>query len=104
MPISGDDALVRNDSESITSPLGQSLLRIHKGIKQASRDETRAESVFKSWQTNWSGRRDQIARRLAIIEDQLERFAQNQAEPSPQLSIYNMPAVETDEFMSMSGF
>lgn len=68
------------------SRLGASLVRLEQNLDETRTAETAAEDQFHQWQDKWSLRRDQISRRLELLDRQLENLVQNQ-ESRPQLSL-----------------
>jgi septation ring formation regulator EzrA len=70
--------------------LGRSLVRLHRNLERNRNEEARVESLYVSWQEKWSNRRDQIARRLALIETQLDQLAE-QTERPPRLAVVGAP-------------
>jgi len=84
------------------SRLGQSLLRLHRTLEQSRTEQENVESLMKSWQARWSTRRDEIARRLELIESQLQQMGRS-APPAPRLSVVGAPA-DGGEKSSMRAF
>jgi hypothetical protein len=85
------------------SRLSDSLLRLHRTIEQSRVTEQSAEHQFHQWQERWSNRREQISRRLELIDKQLESLvAINQVtinqvnlhRARPQLSVVAAPGHE----------
>ena len=68
------------------SRLGLSLLRLHHTLEKRRGEEASVETLLNSWQKRWSTRRDEIARRLETIEQQLEQMGRP-SEPEPHLSL-----------------
>ena len=68
------------------SKLGESLLRLQQNLNQTRTTAKAAEGEFQQWQERWSDRREQISRRLELIDRQLESLLKDQ-EPRPQLSV-----------------
>ena len=68
------------------SRLGESLLRLHQNLTQTRTTEELAEQQFHQWQERWSDRKEQIARRLELIDRQLESMVQMH-QRRPQLSL-----------------
>lgn len=89
----------RRKLESATSRLGQSLMRLHNSMEQNRNDDMNVQSLFESWQQQWSSRRTQIARRLELIENQLENLSDH-PKPAPRLAVVGMPA-DAAEMASM---
>ncbi len=73
------------------SRLGQSLLRLHNSLDQGRQEDEAVETLLTSWQKRWATRRDEIARRLEMIERQLDQMARAK-EPAPRLSLAIVPA------------
>jgi len=80
--------LCEHDATEIRRPhksrLGESLLRLSQNLDQTRTAEQRALDQFQKWQERWSDRRDQISRRLELIDRQLESLVQDRR---PQLSV-----------------
>ena len=87
---------------SVRSRIGQSLIRLQRNLEQTRHEEDQVESMFNTWQEKWSNRRDQIARRLELIETQLESLA-GDADDSPRLAVVGVPP-DADEMTSMGPF
>lgn len=81
----------RESLESARSQLGQTLIRLHAAVEQNRRHEHHIDGVFTDWQQSWSNRREQIARRLASIESQLEQLAADAPDSRPRLSVVGLP-------------
>jgi len=81
----------RRKLESTTSRLGQSLIRLHQSLEQNRHCDMNIQSLFESWQQKWSSRRAQIARRLELIENQLEDLSDH-PKPAPRLAVVGVPA------------
>jgi hypothetical protein len=58
---------------------------LHRGIQREEHDET----LYDQWQHRWEGRRDELARRLTAIDNQLDSWAPS----APRLAVI----VEADE-------
>jgi uncharacterized protein YukE len=56
------------------SRLGESLLRLNQNLEQSRTTERIAEDQFHDWQERWSERKEQISRRLELIDRQLENL------------------------------
>jgi hypothetical protein len=76
------------------SRLGESLLRLHQNLDQTRTTEQAAEDQLSQWQERWSDRKEQISRRLELIDRQLESLVQMH-QRGPQLSV--VAAHETDD-------
>ncbi len=85
------------------SRLSDSLLRLHRTIEQSRMTEQTAEHQFHQWQQRWSSRKEQISRRLELIDKQLESLVSiNQVDlhqvnlhrVRPQLSVVAAPSHE----------
>lgn len=70
----------------VKSRLGESLLRLQHNLDQTRHNAVLAQDQFDTWQERWSHRREQIARRLELIDSQLEQLAQSNL-PRPQLAV-----------------
>ena len=92
----------RECTATVRSCLGNSLMRIHKGLEQTQHQEEQVENLFRSWQEKWSTRREQISRRLELIEAQLDSLARKQ-DHSPRLSIVRAP-YEADDMTATRPF
>ena len=68
------------------SRLGRSLIRIHKEKDHSIVETAQADVLFSTWQQKWASRREEIARRLEMIESQLADLTESD-EPRPQLSL-----------------
>jgi len=68
------------------SRLGESLLRLHQNLDQTRTTEQTAEDQLSQWQERWSDRKEQISRRLELIDRQLENLVQMH-QRRPQLSV-----------------
>src|SRR5580704_3184325 len=82
------------------SRLGESLLRLHQNLDQARTAEEAAEDQFREWQERWSDRKEQISRRLEVIDQQLENLVKLH-QHRPQLSV--VTALSHDEIQTASG-
>jgi hypothetical protein len=93
----------RSEFDPVRSRLSDALLRLQNGIEQSRRDEARVESMFQTWQKQWSGRRELIAHRLEMIERQLEKLMPKEGSdtPPPQLVVFGVPH-DSDEMTSMT--
>ena len=92
----------RHKLGSTRSRIGESLIRLHQNLEQNRRNEACGESLFDSWQRRWSSRRDQIASRLQMIEEQLERLT-GDAGPAARFSIVG-ELQETDDTIAGRAF
>lgn len=68
------------------SRLGESLLRLQHSLEQTRSSERTAEDQFQNWQERWMERREQISRRLELIDRQLEALVQSYRH-RPHLSV-----------------
>ncbi|MGE5194082.1 MAG: hypothetical protein ACM3U2_16425 [Deltaproteobacteria bacterium] len=68
------------------SRLGESLLRLHQNLDQTRTTQQVVEDQFHEWQERWSDRKEQISRRLELIDRQLESLVQTH-QRRPQLSV-----------------
>ena len=74
-----------------TSHLGRSLLRLHRRMEQTREEEARVEHLFRHWEESWSNRRDELARRLEMLEDQLAHLGEPSTPPPPRLAVVRFP-------------
>ncbi|MGE3316696.1 MAG: hypothetical protein AB7O26_16385 [Planctomycetaceae bacterium] len=81
------------------SRLGQSLLRLHQTLEQGRAAEEGVETLLSSWQKKWSTRRDEIANRLELIEQQLDELGRPST-AGPRLSIVGVP-IDADQMTGM---
>ena len=77
--------------ESVRSRLGDSLIRIHHEVQQAKKQEQKIDDLFEQWQRQWKRRRQQIAERLAVIEQQLQP-ADAADDSTPRLALVGVPS------------
>jgi peptidoglycan hydrolase CwlO-like protein len=75
---------------------GESLVRIHHEVERIREDEARRETRFTEWQQQWSKRKQEIARRLEMIEEQMEQMSGETRSPQPRLAIFGAPADGTE--------
>ena len=73
----------RGSTDSLRSRLGSSLIRIHSGLAQTRQKEEHVEDLFQKWQEKWASRRAQIARRLELIETQLDTLSRQRDRSPP---------------------
>jgi hypothetical protein len=73
-----------------TSHLGRSLLRLHRRMEQTREEEARVETLFQHWEESWSSHRDELTRRLEMLEHQLAHLGEP-AVPAPRLSVVRFP-------------
>lgn len=71
---------------STKSRLTDTLLRLQQNLNDMRGSEASAEIQFEAWQERWSDHRDQISRRLELIDVQLEALVQSR-QTRPQLSL-----------------
>jgi hypothetical protein len=71
---------------SSKSRLSETLLRLQNNLNETRRSEASAESQFDAWQERWSDHREQISRRLELIDVQLEALVRSR-QVRPQLSL-----------------
>jgi uncharacterized protein YukE len=71
---------------SIKSRLSDTLTRLQQNVNETRSSETVAEIQFDAWQQRWSEHREQIARRLELIDVQLEALVRSR-QTRPQLSV-----------------
>ncbi len=72
------------------SRIAESLLRLNQNLDQSRTNEQIAESQFHQWQERWSSRKEQISRRLELIDRQLESLVKMH-QLRPQLSLVAAP-------------
>ena len=72
---------------SIRSRLGETLLRLQRTLERSRQSEQDTERQFHLWRSNWSTKKEQIAKRLALIDAELERLVPERACGGPHLSI-----------------
>ncbi|MGQ0635155.1 MAG: hypothetical protein ACT4QC_11130 [Planctomycetaceae bacterium] len=72
---------------TIQSPLGETLLRLQQILDRTRASEGAAQGQFAAWQQRWSSRREQVSRRLELIDRQLAALRQEDPEPRPHLSV-----------------
>ena len=65
-------------------------------MEQIRQEENHVATLFVAWQKKWFRRRDQISRRLELIESQLERMARQRVDAAPQLAVIGVPS-DADE-------
>ena len=68
------------------SRLGASLVRLMQNLDETRLAANVAEDQFHQWQDRWSERRDQISRRLELLDVQLENLVQHE-QGRPQLAL-----------------
>jgi len=78
------------------SRLGESLLRLHQNVDQSRTAEHTAEHQFHEWQERWSSRKEQISRRLELIDKQLETLVKMH-QLRPQLSLVADPGHDDEQ-------
>ena len=88
MPLPHSDGCL--EVTALTSRLSRSLLRLNRKIEQARQDEARVEGLFRSWQDMWAGNRQQLSRRLELIEAQLRQLT-SEPEPAPRFNVVAFP-------------
>ncbi len=86
--------------DSVKSRLGRSLLRLHRSLEENREQQDRVDSVFTLWQSKWTSHREQITRRLALIEAQLAKMGTPAEQQPPQLAIIGVPT-DGDEMTPM---
>lgn len=74
---------LRSASKSL---LGGTLLRLQQNLNQTHDSQSSSENQFETWQERWSDHREQISRRLELIDVQLEALARSR-QARPQLSL-----------------
>lgn len=68
------------------SRLSESLLRLQQNLEQTRESESQTEGQFQAWQDRWAERREQIARRLELIDMQFESLVSRRVS-RPNLSL-----------------
>jgi uncharacterized protein YukE len=68
------------------SRLTETLHRLQEQVEQMRDSERITAQLFETWQTRWSDRREQVSRRLELIDMQLEALVRSQ-QNRPQLSV-----------------
>jgi hypothetical protein len=68
------------------SRLGASLVRLMQNLDESHTAQNAAEDQLHQWQDKWSERRDQISRRLELLDMQLENLVQKE-QGRPQLAL-----------------
>jgi hypothetical protein len=68
------------------SRLGASLVRLMQNLDETRVAENVAEDQLHQWRDRWSERRDQISRRLELLDLQLENLVQHE-QGRPQLAL-----------------
>ena len=74
-------------------------MRLMQNLEEARTAENAAEDQLQQWQDKWSLRRDQIFRRLELLDRQLESLVQDQ-QGRPQLALVSGHSHE-DEFLAL---
>ncbi len=59
---------------TINSCLGDSLRRLKNNVRHVRDSRERDQGQFEAWLRQWSRRSDQIAKRLEMIDSQLDRI------------------------------
>jgi len=75
---------------SSKSRLGESLLRLHRRLEESRDEQSEGENLFRIWQMKWFGRRDQISRRLELVESQLQGVPRR-GTTTVRLSVFGAP-------------
>ena len=78
------------------SRLGESLLRLQENLDQSRTTEQVVEEQFHQWQERWSDRKEQISRRLELIDRQLDSLVQSR-QSRPQLSVVTEQPPDDDQ-------
>ena len=68
------------------SRLTETLRRLQQNLDEMHHTDASAEGQFDAWQERWSNHREQIARRLEMIDLQLDALVRNR-EARPQLTL-----------------
>ena len=90
----------RGAMDTVRSRLGDSLVRLHHDCDKAKQQERQSDDLFQQWQAQWSSRREQIARRLEMIEGHLRTLNTTES-TSPQLAVIGPPD-DAARMMSMA--
>jgi len=90
----------RGSIDTVRSRLGDSLVRLHHERDKTKQQERQSDDLFQQWQSQWSSRREQIARRLEMIEGHL-RTLNTSDSASPQLAVIGPPD-DAARMMSMA--
>ncbi len=77
----------------------QSLMRVSNALRRVQKSEVTAVEDFERWQLRWTARRDQIARRLTLIDSQLQELVDCRNQP-PQLMLHAPQLQLADPFDS----
>jgi hypothetical protein len=59
----------------IRTRLEASLIRLQAALHRDIQREAIDETLYAQWQSRWAGRREELARRLAAIDSQLDSWA-----------------------------
>lgn len=68
------------------SRLTETLRRLQQNLDELRHTDDSAEGQFDAWQERWSNHREQIARRLEMIDLQLEALVRDR-DARPQLTL-----------------
>jgi hypothetical protein len=55
--------------------LEASLIRLQAALRRGIQREATNESLYDQWQSRWSGRREELSRRLTAIDNQLDSWS-----------------------------
>jgi hypothetical protein len=75
-----------DQSSRVRSRLEIALARLDGSLRNSARHGEAMESMFSQWQNRWSGRRDDIVRRLEAIDSQLDVW-QSTRVAAPRFSV-----------------
>lgn len=76
----------RKDQPKLRARLGETLLKLQASLERSRQQEEDSLLQFIAWQSQWTTRRDLIARRLTQIDSELARLSDT-AESVPHLSL-----------------
>ncbi|HXY37807.1 MAG TPA: hypothetical protein VEI07_26510 [Planctomycetaceae bacterium] len=68
----------------IRTRLEASLIRLQAALRRGIQREATDETLYAEWQNRWSGRREELSRRLTAIDSQLDSWAHVDA---PRLAV-----------------
>jgi hypothetical protein len=85
------------------SRLGNSLLRLQQNLEESRQTTTLTDEQFQAWQDRWYDRREQIARRLELIDRQLDSLVERDRAERPQLSVVSEGQPESQQADPQAG-
>ena len=87
------------------TPLGECLIQLiaTPDVPVSTAPEPLSDDQFQEWQTRWAGQQDQIARRLAMIEEELDRLADSPAS-FPTLRVFGNEHEELSHTDELAAF